>query len=191
MLDLILSGDRAFIQDVLVVLICGAALIWGSGPERAVALTWLVLFEGTSWLYETVSGDGMQVLQVDVVAAVTDVAVGIVFIGIALYANRNYTLLIAGMQVLAMTAHLARGLSEVIAPIAYLTMIYAPGWLQLIFLGIGLARHIQRKRKYGPYRDWRIVRNPPAILVLLGGSRVASNSVRADDRTSSWRDELK
>lgn len=191
MLDLILSGDRALIQDVLVVLVCGTALIWGSGPERAVALTWLIVFEGSSWLYDTVSGDGTQVVEVDLIAAGADVTAGILFVCIALYANRNYTLVVAGMQVLAMSAHLARGLSEVISPIAYLTMIYAPGWLQLIFLGIGLVRHIRRKRKYGPYRDWRLVRNPPAFLAWFGGSRTIAGRTGSGDGASSWRDELK
>ena len=59
------------------------------------------------------------------------------------------------MQVLIMAGHLARGMIEAIAPIAYATMVVAPGWIQLLILGAGVTRHILRKRKFGPYREWR------------------------------------
>lgn len=189
MLELILSGDRATIQNGLVIVFCGAALIWGGAPERAVAATWLIVFELARWVYGETTGNSSQLLEVDIFGATSDVVAGIGFIGIALYANRNYPLWIAAMQVLAIMAHLVRGLSDMISPIAYLTMVIAPGWLQLAFLAIGLGRHIQRKRRYGAYRDWRIVRNP--VGSAAGHRLLGEGSVSLPRSEASWRDKLK
>lgn len=167
MLELLASEYRILAQDILAFTLCISAFIWGGGPERAVAATWLVVFEIAGRVYRLVADTGFKLTDVDLFLATTDGIAGIIWIVVALYANRNYTLWIAGMQVLAMTAHLARGLAETISPIAYITMVVAPGWFQLIFLAIGLIRHISRKRRFGEYRDWRLVM-PPRLVPLLG-----------------------
>ncbi len=159
MLELLASDYRASAQDILAYAICIVALIWGGGPERAVAVSWLILFEFAIGLYRNVLGAEYRLTEVDLFLASTDILAAIVWIAVALYANRNYPMWIAGMQLLAMTAHVARGLVEAISPIAYIAMVIAPGWVQLVIFGIGLTRHILRKRKHGPYRDWRIVRS--------------------------------
>ncbi|KWV91877.1 hypothetical protein [Erythrobacter sp. YT30] len=158
MLELVFSDYRPFIQDAVAIILIVAALIWGGGPERIFALTWLVFFELLDLLYQATGGGFFQSGDIEFYIAATDLFAGLIWITCALFANRNYMLWIAAMQLLAMTAHVARGLVEAISPIAYAVMVIAPGWLQLLFFGIGLARHIQRKRKYGPYRDWRISR---------------------------------
>ncbi len=155
MYELFLSEYRTYAQDVLAFSLCGAALLWGGGPERVVAVTWLVVFEFGGRLYRGVTGYGIQLVEVDVWMATADFLAGIIWISIALYANRNYIFWIAAMQLLAMTAHVARGVAEAVSPVAYAVMVALPGWLQLLFLMIGLAMHIARKRKHGDYRDWR------------------------------------
>ena len=159
MLELLASDYRAYAQDILAYTICIVALIWGGGPERAVAVTWLILFEFAIGMYRNILGAEYRLTEIDLFLASTDILAALVWITVALYANRNYPMWIAGMQLLAMTAHVARGLVEAISPITYIAMVIAPGWFQLIFLGIGLSRHIMRKRKHGAYRDWRIVRS--------------------------------
>lgn len=170
MLELLASDFRGDIQDVLVWAIFLSALIWGAGPERAAAATWVVVFELPEVIYNDILGFGAKLTEVDLFLAISDLSAAFLWVTIALYANRNYTLWIAAMQVLATTAHLARGLIEAISPIAYLAMLVAPGWFLLMFLGIGLIRHILRKRKHGPYRDWRVPRQWP--------SRIAQNPFR-------------
>lgn len=190
MLELVTDAEtRGFVQNILAFFVCGAALIWGGTPERIIAATWIVLFEFAGWLFRSLSGDSFQLLSVDFVSASTDFIAGVIWIGVALYANRNYPLWIAGMQVLAMTAHLARGVSDLISPIAYASMFLVPGWLQLIILAIGLTRHIRRKRKYGPYRDWRIVRGKPSIKLPAIDAEVPRQALKLDPAT--WRDEHK
>lgn len=186
MLELLFSEYRPYAQDVIVWSLCCAALIWGGWPERIVAATWLVVFEGGSILHDAIFGDGRQLETIDWFFAGMDFVAGAIWIALALYANRNYTLWIAAMQLLAVVAHVSRGLIEMISPIAYAVMVIAPGWLQLFFLAAGLVRHIRRKRKYGPYRDWR---TSPANGG--GGDMLKFTPDWIRKSQSSWRDELK
>ncbi len=190
MFELLGSGEfRLLVQGWLVFFVCGGALIWGGGPERAAASVWLIVFELSRFVTESLFGADMQMQRVDPFSASRDIVAGAFWIGIALYANRNYTLWIAGIQVLAMFGHLSRGLSELMSPIAYAIMTAGPGWMQLILLGIGLIRHIRRKRKYGKYRDWRTSRSTqPAGLTKLHQTP-QHDPLRPG--TGSWRDELK
>lgn len=190
MLELITSDLRGVIQNVLVVLICGSALIWGSAPERAVAAVWLIVFELAGFVYRTVLGnEAVQLASFDAFLTTIDIVAGVLWIGIALYANRNYTLWIAALQVLAIFAHLARVLSDLVSPVTYVAMVVAPGWLQLIVLAIGLIRHIRRERIHGPYRDWRISRSPSQFQRVSAKAGVQNSWV--PDMTQTWRDSLK
>lgn len=190
MLELLVTEYRGFAQDILAVLICGAALIWGGVPERIVAASWFFLFKVAGHIYRGIFGvEGYQLAEVDWFLASVDFVAGAIFIFVALYANRNYTLWIAAMQLLAMTAHLARGLVEAIAPVAYVFMVVAPGWFQLIILAIGLIRHVLRKRRFGTYRNWRNVQRPPSASIP-GESGNPFSSLLARTQ-SNWRDELK
>ncbi|MEO1221368.1 MAG: hypothetical protein AAFY42_08460 [Pseudomonadota bacterium] len=134
-------------------------------------------------------GDDAQLVDVDVYWAFSDLTAGIAWIAIALFANRNYTLGIAGLQVLAMAAHVARGLVEVISPIGYAFMVAAPGWFQLFLLLIGLTRHILRKRKHGDYRDWRI--SKPTISIGADSLALRGRADLEQAQQPSWRDEVK
>ncbi|MEP0390976.1 hypothetical protein [Erythrobacter sp.] len=189
MLDAILIDYRGQIQDGVLIAVCVGAFIWGGGPEKFVAATWLVIFEGLAWAKNWMIGDSVQLSDVDWFLASLDVLAGAVFVGIALYANRNYTMWIAAMQVLAVMAHLARGVADLIAPIAYAIMFIVPGWLQLFLLGAGLMRHILRKRKHGPYRDWRTV-SPNAAIARRFAPLLGENKLR-QAKQPSWRDDLK
>ena len=153
-----------FTQDILALAICLAALVWGGGPERAIAAVWLIFFELASHSYDLFLRDGYQFAQIDGFLASLDVSAGVPLIAIALNANRNYPLVIAAIQLLAMSAHLARGVIEAISPIAYFTMLVAPGWILLIVLGLGVMRHKARLERHHEYRDWRIPFPPFALF---------------------------
>lgn len=180
MLELFFSDYRPYAQDVIAWLVCCSALIWGGTPERIVAATWLILFEIGTVAHGMIFGEARQLETIDWYFASIDLLAGAIWLGVALYANRNYPLWIAAMQILAVVAHLSRGLTEVITPIAYAVMVIAPGWFQLIFLAIGLIRHVRRKREYGDYRDWRIIRHPNSLHAVLAKASEAS-----------WRDAIK
>ncbi len=189
MLDLLTSNFRFIAQDYVAWAICIAALIWGGGPERAVALTWLLLFEVADAIYHAVFDQGYSLTEVDLFHAGLDGTACMIMFLIALNANRNFTMGIAAMQLLAVTAHLTRGLVESVSPVAYITMVVGPGWFQLILLAVGLTRHSFRKRKYGPYRDWRNSQSPLSFTASSVGPGLSSGAF--GNTRASWRDHLK
>ncbi|KPP89483.1 hypothetical protein [Erythrobacter sp. HL-111] len=176
MLEPLFSDHRSIVQDFLAFSLCIAAFIWGGGPEKAVAATWLLLFEIATQIRRAVFGEGYRLFDVDPFLASTDLVACVAWVMIALYANRNYTLWIAGTQLLAVTAHIARALADVISPVAYATMVIAPGWAQLLLLGAGLILHVLRRREYGAYRDWRTGRNgrPLPFVARVAGWKAAA-----------------
>ncbi|WP_298301019.1 hypothetical protein [uncultured Erythrobacter sp.] len=188
-IDLITWDNRVVVQQTLSWILILAAFIWGGGPERAVAATWLICFKLVGFLRENLVGDEIQLVGIDFYWALSDLTAGVSWVVIALYANRNYTLGIAGLQVLAMTAHLARGMAEAVSPIGYVFMVAAPGWGQLLLLAIGLTRHILRKRKHGQYRDWRIQK--PEIGSGTEATVLPGKKAWQQAEQPNWRDELK
>lgn len=159
MLELLLASDtRSLIQDILIVMLSVVAIIWGAAPERASIAIWVVCIELPTIVYRDWFGMGVSLDQIDLYLAAKDFAAGGLWILVALYANRNYTLWIAGAQLLAIGSHVARGLVESISEIGYIFLVIAPGWIVLTMMVIGFTRHIVRKRKYGRYRDWRTIR---------------------------------
>ncbi len=165
MLEFFLSDHRALVQDGIAIVLIVIAFVWGGGPERVFALAWLFLFEITRLAHSPFVQRSPVFDTIDPFLATVDLVALVIFTLCALYANRNYMLWIAGMQVLAMTAHLARGMVEEISQISYAMMAYMPGWFQLLFFAIGLSRHVMRRRQYGYYRDWRTSGAWPRIVL--------------------------
>ena len=160
-----LAGDaRMAIQTILAGTLCIAAFIWGDGPEKAMAGTWIAAFELPVLLSASQGTPPVQLTGVDQMLASTDVAATISFVLIALYANRNYTLWIASVQLLALAGHFARGFEVTITPFVYCAMVTVPGWLQLFLMAIGLGRHIKRKMRFGAYKGWSRIPLPLALI---------------------------
>ena len=187
MLELIFSDYRPYLQDVVAWTLCCAALLWGGSPERIVAATWLIAFEIGTVSHKYIFGEARQLETIDWYFASIDLLEAAILIATALYANRNYTLWIAAMQLLAFVAHVSRGLMDAISPLTYAIMVIAPGWLILLFLAAGLIRHIRRKRQYGDYRDWRV--RMPASGDGDVSERLFPDWLQSNRKT--WRDELK
>lgn len=156
---------RADVQFYSALIVCLAMLRWGGGPERAIALVWLLGVEALDWAYHTVSGNTFELQSVDTFHASLDGLLAVAFLIIALYANRFYPLVIAAFQLLSATSHLTRELVEAITPIAYAVMVFAPSWGILISMIMGFYRHLERQREFGIYRSWRGI--PPFFLDRL------------------------
>lgn len=189
LVELIASEPRLLAQALIAWTVCLAAIAWGGGPERAVAITWLIVFEIGWRVVPSLFDMDFTLTGVDVWRVSCEIVAGVILIGVALYANRNYALWIAAMQLLAMTAHLARGLVESVSAVAYVMMIAVPGWVQLVLLLVGLIRHILRKRKYGPYRDWRT-----SFANTVPNGDAGATETQADwvqFGRPSWREDIK
>ena len=156
MIELLQASDlRSLVQHCVVIALCVTAFVWGGGPERAAIATWCICFELAPFVYIDLLDLPVLLSGFSPFHATKEICAGLLWMAVALYANRNYTLWIAGVQLLAIGANVAQLMTDAISPIGFLFLIILPGWFQLLFMSIGFARHIRRKRKYGPYRDWR------------------------------------
>ena len=126
----------------------------GRGPERWMAWT-LFGMSMSSKFYTLVLGNRPSRMEVDPVLFVIEAAVTTVMVAVALRANRNYTLWMAGFQIIALMAHFAKGAADQISPLAYVIMVVAPSYLQIITLGLGIWLHLKLVLRDGNYRSWR------------------------------------
>ena len=156
-----LNMYRAPAQHLVAFLLAGAIWRWGGGPERWLMGTFICTMVLPIyllwWLFPVRSLDDPTAqfrLMADVIAAT-------IFIGVALRANRNYPLWIAGVQLVAVGAYMVNAAVPDVSQLALVILIVGPSYCQLLMLIVGFIRHIRRERRFGPYRDWRIA--PPAI----------------------------
>lgn len=163
MLQLILNNRFAF-QFGLMVVVCVLSIRKGGAPERATALVILGMFAADR-CYHLVLNRDVMLASVDLFHAALDLVAAIALVVIALRANRMYTLWIAGLQLIALSAHLAREMTEGMSPIAYAILYILPSYFQILALALGLLMHRKRLALYGPYRGWRkpSVHSPGAL----------------------------
>jgi hypothetical protein len=157
LLDLF-NAYRAEAQHVASVLLALAIWRWGAAPER-----WLIgLFIATMvvpfYLFRLLGIGPVAFSPYAWSYVALDVLAAIGFVAIAVNANRNYPLWIAGFQLVALGAHAVRGLGDAVSPIAYVILVSGPSYCQLLLIFGGFLRHVRRERRYGSYRDWRTTR---------------------------------
>jgi hypothetical protein len=159
LLEIILEyRDEA--QQFLLFIVVASALRWGAGPERATALVLAAMLLGDI-AYHMIFGPGVNLLTIDLGHATIDLAALVALTTIAVAANRNYTLWIGALQIVAVLAHVARNLDGTISPLVYAIMYIAPSYFQIGLLGAGLIRHRRRSQTHGTYRSWR-TSSPPS-----------------------------
>jgi nicotinamide riboside transporter PnuC len=146
---------RGDFQQISSIALALAIWRWGGGPER-----WLIgLFIATMvmpiYLFqifalgEPATGPNAWLYSAfDLVAAAG-------FTLVALGANRNYPLWIAGLQLVVVGTHAVKGLVDDISLFAQVILIVGPAYCQLTLILIGFLRHVRRERRFGSYRDWR------------------------------------
>jgi hypothetical protein len=153
MLELLLEY-RVIAQRLLLFLVVASAFRWGAGPERTTGLVLAgMLFVDLA--YHAIFGAGVRLLQVDVGHAVIDLAALGALLAIGVRANRNYTLWIGALQILAVFGHVARNLDNAMSPLMYAVIHIAPSYAQIILLGVGTHRYRRRSRTGLKYNSWR------------------------------------
>lgn len=170
MLDFI-ANHRADLQYIASLLMGLAMLRWGGGPERAIAVmfTGVLMLPLIAFRLAMTSGTMMLGDLAPIYIALDAIALA-GFVLIALNANRNYPLWIAGFQMVAVGAHLVKGLVDVVSPLAYVLLAVGPSYFQLVLMLAGLLRHRRRLRRYGPYRDWRTGHGLPGLAAWFSGT---------------------
>lgn len=146
------------IKDEVQLAVLGVAIalgFWrGAGPERACAAIYLAMWLGDRAYhllfgrFEALSGANLGHIIIDALTACG-------LICVALYANRNYTLWLASMQLVALLSHFLHMVSPSIDPTAYALLMASPMYLAVLIFAAGVIRHMRRQKRHGPYRSWR------------------------------------
>lgn len=158
------NSYRVELQHIASVVLALAIWRWGAGPERwligvflATMIVPVYIFMELNVVAATGGPYAWLYLLIDLVALVG-------FGLIAINANRNYPLWIAGFQLVAIGAHASKELVDGISPLAIAILVIGPSYAQLLLIFGGFVRHVQRERRFGPYREWRSTRRRLAPL---------------------------
>lgn len=128
------------------------AFVAGGRPERfamvaqLIAFVWGVFaisFRWTNW-------DGFPVG-----VAVSDLGLALALVVLALKSNRLWPVVLAGLQVSAVFAHVAKLLSFPLPTAGYAIFVQLWGWPMLLVTAFGTYKHRQRTRRNGPEKDWK------------------------------------
>ena len=155
LLDLF-NAYRAPIQHFVSFLLAAAIWRWGGAPERWLVGVFLATMVVPIYVAQWLGLGAFELTPYASAVVVLDLVAAAMFVGIALTANRNYPLWIAGFQLAAVGAHLVQTMVDTVSPLAFAILIIGPSYCQLLLLLGGFASHAQRQRRFGPYREWRL-----------------------------------
>lgn len=146
---------RTDAQHIASVLLALAIWRWGAAPERWQIAIFIAAMVVPVKVFEWLDLGNLVMGQLSWVYVTVDLLAGVGFVVVALNANRNYPLWIAGFQLVAISAHGVKSMVDSVSPLAYLVLAAGPSYCQLALILTGFARHVIRTRQFGPYRDWR------------------------------------
>jgi hypothetical protein len=87
--------------------------------------------------------------------AIADVLLGIALTVLALWANRYWPIVLAGLQVATILAHLAKSVFPPLPPVGYAILVTVWAWPMLAVTAVGILNHHRRVLRYGAERDWK------------------------------------
>jgi hypothetical protein len=150
---------RVLAQHIASVLL--ALAIWrrGAAPERWLIGLFIATMVAPVYVFRALGLGNLHVGEYAWVAVSIDVVALAAFVVVALHANRNYPLWIAGLQLVAIGAYAAHGLIDSVSLLAFLVLSAGPAYCQLVLIFAGFVRHVRRQQRFGPYRDWRTIRD--------------------------------
>lgn len=86
---------------------------------------------------------------------VVDLGLLVALTGIAMRANRLWTIVLAGLQLSTMVVHLSKVLFPALPAASYGIFAQFWAWPMLLTTAIGTHRHRMRVRRFGAERDWK------------------------------------
>ncbi len=134
-------------------LLCTVYVISAGGmPERLAMLAQLVAFLLSIF---AISFRWARFVGLPAGLVIVDLALAVALTMIALRANRHWPIVLAGMQVATIFAHLARLLSFPLPAVGYAVFVQFWGWPMLLVTVIGTYNHRVRLRRSGQESDWK------------------------------------
>ncbi|MCP3730360.1 hypothetical protein M9978_07950 [Sphingomonas sp. MG17] len=133
------------------LLVSGFAFWKGGAPERFVAGSFL-----TAWVLSIALSPAkdvrFQTVEVGILAI--DLTLLVVLTGVALRANRRWTIVTAGLQLVIVMAHLAKAADPRLIQAAYAYITESWPILQITVLAVGTELYRCRRRCEGSVRSW-------------------------------------
>lgn len=146
---------RADAQHIASIILALAIWRWGGAPERWTIAVFMGFGLIPLYAFEVLGLGNSAFGPYAWLWVGTDLMAAAGFIAIALNANRNYPLWVAGFQLVAVSAHAVKGMVDTVTPLAYLILAIGPSYCQLLAMSGGLIMHLMRERRFGQYRAWR------------------------------------
>jgi hypothetical protein len=172
---------HSILYNALLVTCVPYALLRGGAPERwcaAVALLATIL----SILALSRSASVYQ--DAEVGTLIVDGLALAAFFGVALFADRFWPLLVAGLQADAVIIHICKLMRPDILPLGYAIGLSIWSYPILMVLAIGTARHQRRLATYGRDPAWSAGGRPVAANGF-GGAVSADRSPNVMRRSST------
>lgn len=142
---------RILFFDALLIMCCGYALARGGPPERIISGALLAAYAATVASYSDLAE---RFYQLEVGTFVVDVTLLLVLVAVALRADRGWPLLLAGLQLDSVGAHVLKYFDLPMIRVTYALMIAVWSYPMLVALAIGTWRHRQRFKALGYDRAW-------------------------------------
>lgn len=130
----------------------------GGEPERLVAMV-LVTTAGLDLINHAVFGV-TEFFSVDPGHLVIDSWAMIVFLAIALRANRGWPLVVSAAQIIVVLGHASKIIELSLVRYGYFAMTQMPLNIQVVALLLGTVAHSRREEQVGRYHAWRLDRSP-------------------------------
>jgi hypothetical protein len=154
LLDLF-NAYRVDAQHIASVILALAIWRWGGAPERWLIGVFVGLLVVPLYITKLYGISDFSFGPYGWIWVGIDFVVAAAFVLIAVNANRNYPLWVAGFQLVAVSAHAVKVMVESVSPLAYLILAVGPSYCQLLVIFAGFVRHLLRVRRFGQYRAWR------------------------------------
>jgi hypothetical protein len=134
-------------------LIClGYSIAAGGAPERAAIVAQLVALLLS---FAAISFGTIPYRALPVGLALVDLSLAVALTLLALKADRHWPIVLAGMQLATLFAHLAKLLSFPLPAAGYVIFVQLWAWPMLLVTAIGTYRHARRTQKFGDEPDWK------------------------------------
>ena len=133
------------------------ALWRGGAPERIAAIIFLCGYLATV-AFQSPMKDRFHNLELGVL--LVDASILVVLIILAVFANRYWTIWIAGFEIIQTLSHLPRLLIPDLLPHTYAEMVSFWGYPMLVILAAGTYRHQDRLKQTGADNAWSNLARP-------------------------------